>query len=252
MNLEENVIEAKPACVNCGVALDAKSKFCNICGAHQNSQGLQEAESKWPLLKQASLFYIILIVSCALPKYVEYFDTTFWAFFFEVALWISIVAFFAINWRENKKLLRWQSFSWQKLCAYLAITVTGAFGIHYVMGWLNIVIFPNNELFDKATGSGFLYSAIIVFFTAVTPAVFEELGFRGYLMQNLLKISDERQAIYVTAFLFAILHLQIVGLAWLLPLAVFLGYIRIKENTLWYGIFIHFAFNLTACIFQLF
>lgn len=134
----------------------------------------------------------------------------------------------------------------------MAITITGAFSIHYAMGWLNVVIFPNNELFDKATGSGFLYSAIIVFFTAITPAVFEELGFRGYLMQSLLKISDKQQAIYVTAFLFAILHLQIVGLVWLLPLAVFLGYIRIKENTLWYGISIHFAFNLTACIFQLF
>jgi len=204
------------------------------------------------LFKQAALFYVICIVSCALPKYIDYFDTTFWDFFFEVFLWANIIFFFAINWKENKKLLSWKNFSWQNLCAYLAITITGALIVHYAMAWLNVVIFPDNEFFVESKGGGLLCGALLIFFTAVTPAIFEELGFRGYLMQNLLKISDTHQAIYVTAFLFAIIHLQIIGLVWLLPLAVFLGYIRVKEGTLWYGIFIHFAFNLTACAFQFF
>jgi len=82
------------------------------------------------------------------------------------------------------------------------------------------------------------------------PALFEELGYRGYLLQTLLKVADKEQAIYISAFLFAIIHMSFISLFWLIPFALFLGFVRTKENTLWYGVSIHFCFNLTACLFD--
>jgi len=83
------------------------------------------------------------------------------------------------------------------------------------------------------------------------PALFEELGYRGYMLQTLLKVAEPDQAIYISAFLFAIIHMSFISLFWLIPFALFLGFVRIKEGTLWYGILIHFCFNLTACMFEL-
>ena len=65
------------------------------------------------------------------------------------------------------------------------------------------------------------------------PAIFEELGFRGFLLSNLLKITEVDQAVYVSAFLFAIIHLSFISLFWLIPFALFLGFTRIKEQTIW-------------------
>ena len=83
------------------------------------------------------------------------------------------------------------------------------------------------------------------------PAIFEELGFRGFLLSNLLKITEVDQAVYVSAFLFAIIHLSFISLFWLIPFALFLGFTRIKEQTIWYGVIFHFTFNCTSEILSL-
>jgi membrane protease YdiL (CAAX protease family) len=164
---------------------------------------------------------------------------------------VTAVGFFSINWRDNKTILRWRSFNWQKLAAYGAIAVGGSFLVHYSVGWLNIVIFSKDEHYFEVARGNYYAEFIVIFFTAITPAVFEELAFRGYLMQTLLKVADNQQAVYISAFLFAILHMSFISLFWLIPFALFVGFARIKEGTIWYGVFFHFCFNLTACLFEL-
>jgi membrane protease YdiL (CAAX protease family) len=80
------------------------------------------------------------------------------------------------------------------------------------------------------------------------PALFEELAYRGFVLGKLLLVVDKKQAIFISAFIFAIMHMSVLSLFWLVPFALPLAYVRIKENTVWYGIFIHFSFNCTACI----
>jgi membrane protease YdiL (CAAX protease family) len=87
---------------------------------------------------------------------------------------------------------------------------------------------------------------------AVSPAIFEELAFRGVIQSGLSRMIEPQQTIYLTAFLFAILHMSFFSLFWLIPFAVFLSYVRNKENTLWYGVIMHFVFNATACFFEFF
>jgi membrane protease YdiL (CAAX protease family) len=250
LTANEIVVTEKRPCIKCETLIDLNCRFCNTCGTRQAVIDENGFDNKWLLLKQAAIFYAIHILSCVLLKFVHFFDTAFWSWFFEITLWICNICFFAINWAANKKLLVWRNFSWQKLAAYGAIAMTGSFIVHYSMGWVNIVIFSKDEYYLFLKGN--VYAEVIaILLTAVTPALFEEIGFRGYLLGSLLKVSDTQQAIFISAFLFAIIHLSFISLVWLLPFALFIGYVRVKENTLWYGIFFHFCFNLTACLFEL-
>ncbi|MEO6630178.1 MAG: CPBP family glutamic-type intramembrane protease [Mucilaginibacter sp.] len=243
----------KKACVQCDALMDVAGKFCPACGARQNSTNASSVDNTWMLLKQAALFYGIDVVFCAVSKFVSFFNTLMWDLIVVVILWITAVIFFADRWSENKRLLRWRSFSWPKLAAYIAIAMTASVIVHYSVGWLNMTLFSKDEQYNYIfAGHRVLNAITVVFFSAITPAIFEEIGYRGYLLNTLLKVSDAPQAIYISAFLFAIIHLSFISLFWLIPFGIFIGYVRLKEDTLWYGIFFHFAFNLTACIFDLF
>jgi membrane protease YdiL (CAAX protease family) len=241
----------KKACLQCEALISASGKFCPFCGARQIAIAPLSFENRWTLLQQAALFYGIHVIICAATKLIPFFDTLMWNWVAEIALWITSLAFFADKWADNKILFKWRSFSPPKLAACLAIAMAGGMVVHYAAGWLNVTLFPKDEDLYLYAGHKAWVAIKVVFFTAITPALFEEIGFRGYLLNALLKITDGPQAIYISAFLFAILHLSFLSLFWLIPFAIFIGYLRLKENTLWYGIFFHFAFNLTACIFEL-
>jgi membrane protease YdiL (CAAX protease family) len=241
------------ACSTCNALIPIDARFCAVCGEKQLIEGATgPVENKWSLLKQAALFYSIDLTVCCLAKFVDYFKTFDWFVIIDVIMAVNAVVFFSLNWQGNKKLLIWRNFSLQKLAAYAGIAITASILVHYSVGWLNTTIFPKEEHFYFFYRSGIYTWLLVVFVDAVTPALFEELGYRGYLMQTLLKVADREQAIYISSFLFAIIHMSFISLFWLIPFALFLGYTRIKENTIWYGIFIHFCFNFTACLFELF
>jgi membrane protease YdiL (CAAX protease family) len=241
----------KKSCIQCGKLIQQNRDFCNQCGARQSVQNSTKPVNSWGLLQQAGLFFGIDIVVCALAQFVDALKTFSFFLFSDIIMAISAVLFFCINWKENKILLTWHNFSWQKLAAYGAIAIAGQVLVHYSVDWLNLVVYSKDEDYVQHLNGNFLGAFFVVFFTAVMPAIFEELGYRGYLLQTLLKIADKEQAIYITSFLFAFIHMSFISLFWLIPFALFLGFVRIKENTLWYGVFFHFCFNLTACIFQL-
>jgi len=241
----------KRHCIRCGNLISVSSRFCNSCGSNQFGGDLTIVENKWIRTKQAGLFYAIIIILCASANFIDSFQTLGWSLFFEAALAMISISFFAYNWTENKKLLAWPDFSFQKFCAYCALAITGSVIVQFAVGWLNVTFYSRQQENLTDLKGNILGELLLVFFIAVTPAVFEELGFRGYLLQNLLKVADAQQALFITSFLFAIIHMSFISLFWLIPFALLLGYVRLKENTLWYGVFMHFFFNFTACMFML-
>lgn len=244
MPIDDIEIQEKKSCVQCAALIDLPAKFCSSCGAHQST----EVVTKLSTLIYAATFYLIDIFICCLSKYVEVFKTLSWSLFFDLVLAGTAVGFFINNWAGNKSVLNWRSFSWQKLAAYCAIAILGSLVVHYSVGWLNITIYSSDDNYYSSFKGNLFAELFLVFFIAVMPAIFEELGYRGYLLQTLLKVVDREQAIYISSFLFAILHFSFVSLFWLIPFALFLCYTRIRENTIWYGVFFHFTFNLTACM----
>ena len=84
---------------------------------------------------------------------------------------------------------------------------------------------------------------------AIIPAIGEELFFRGYLQQKLIKwIRSPHIGIIITAILFSIIHFQFSGLIPRFILGALLGYIFYWSSNLWIPIIAHFINNAQVLI----
>ena len=95
-------------------------------------------------------------------------------------------------------------------------------------------------------------AVVMVYSIAANPALFEELAFRGVMYNLLSDFLKERLVIIVTAFMFAVIHLNLLSLLWLIPFGIFVGVLRKLYNTIWYGVIFHFVFNLITVLFDLY
>lgn len=79
---------------------------------------------------------------------------------------------------------------------------------------------------------------------ALTPAICEELVFRGMIQRLFYKIVKTDQfAIWIAALLFSLIHFQFEGFFARLLLGAALGYAYYWSKNLWIPIFIHFCNN---------
>jgi len=103
------------------------------------------------------------------------------------------------------------------------------------------------ELFLKVDNAGGLFFNI--FMIAILPALGEELIFRGVLQKIFTRwTGNVHVAIFVTGFLFSLMHMQFYGFfpRWLL--GVIFGYLLVWSGTIWFPIFAHFVNNAVAII----
>lgn len=101
------------------------------------------------------------------------------------------------------------------------------------------------ELAEVRTSSEF----IPVFFVfSVTPAVCEELFFRGYIQQNYTRSMSSGSAVLLTGFVFAVFHLSPSNLLPLALLGWYIGYIYSKTGNLAIPFFAHLVNNLAALL----
>jgi membrane protease YdiL (CAAX protease family) len=235
-------------CVNCNNVLNKEVRFCSHCGSSQINGTVEAANQKWDAIKQIVIFFIIEAILCAVASFIPFFNSFVWSVVFDVMLATSAIVFFFHSWSLNKSLLTWNNFSLPKLLALIVIAAVGSLIIGFIVRWLNHVIFSKQFSYYAFYANHTYGKLLTVFFVAVMPALFEELGFRGFLLQKLLLVVEKKQAIIISAFLFAIMHLSFISFFWIFPFGLLVAYVRVKENTLWYGVFIHFTFNLTVCL----
>ncbi|MCQ2455616.1 MAG: CPBP family intramembrane metalloprotease [Clostridia bacterium] len=89
---------------------------------------------------------------------------------------------------------------------------------------------------------GFLLTIIA---SCIIPALVEELAFRGIAMGILLPFG-ESFALFTTAFLFGIMHGNFEQMPFAFLVGIILGLVRIKTETLWIPILIHFSNNFIS------
>lgn len=93
------------------------------------------------------------------------------------------------------------------------------------------------EAFD---GRGIAWAFLL---TAVSPAIFEELGFRGVFFSLLGRSLEVREVILISAAAFGILHLSVPMLITHVPLGLYLGWLRQRSGSLYPSIVAHFLHN---------
>jgi membrane protease YdiL (CAAX protease family) len=203
---------------------------------------------KW--LRILAIFYGIDIVVCTSVNFLDYFRGLDWLFITEAVLGMLTMIFVVLLWKDLKSLFSWKSYTFPKALVYAVTAVLFAMVVNIGIKWVNITIFHQDVHYYRSFRHLPYPRLGMIMLVAILPAIFEELAYRGIILESLFKISEERQAIFISAFLFAIIHMSFISFFWLVPFAIWLGNIRLKEKTIWYGVLIHFCFNITACFFE--
>ena len=98
-----------------------------------------------------------------------------------------------------------------------------------------------NLLLEGASVWGLLGN---ILFIGVFAAVAEEVFFRGVLQQLLNKMfQNKHTAVWLTALIFSLLHMQFYGFLPRIILGAMLGYLFVYSKNLWIPIFVHFLNN---------
>jgi len=92
----------------------------------------------------------------------------------------------------------------------------------------------------------------VAFVLALTPAVCEEMLFRGYIQQNYSHSISSGGAVLLTGLVFAFFHLSAANLLPLALLGWYIGYIYSKTGNLAVPVAVHLINNLAALLFLLF
>jgi membrane protease YdiL (CAAX protease family) len=99
------------------------------------------------------------------------------------------------------------------------------------------------------------YKILIGFiFYATLPAIVEEIFFRGFIFDKLKLIYSVKNSIIISSILFYLMHLvygTFLSFLYILPLGIFLGYLKTKYHNLLYPIAAHLIYNFTIFIYPL-
>ena len=101
-----------------------------------------------------------------------------------------------------------------------------------------------SEVFREHGQSGFLIPLAMMI--GATPAICEELLFRGYVQTRLTRSAGPILGIVIASMLFAAFHMDIVHVIAVLPLGLFLGWVSYRSGSLFPAIIGHFVNNVVS------
>jgi membrane protease YdiL (CAAX protease family) len=157
---------------------------------------------------------------------------------------IAGIAFIAslINIRQLKSVLaRTGHWTWYAAAPFIAVgTCALATGLLYLVG--RIMPLQEENYSNAFLDAGYPWWLPFIV-TAVQPAIFEELAFRGVITGRLRCTLESRETLIVTALLFATLHLSPISFVHLFVMGLVLGFVRERTRSLYPGMLIHFCHN---------
>jgi uncharacterized protein len=249
----EEPISGVITCSKCQTEIFITSRFCSKCGKLvKGSKSLDESNREYEYYLYPILAYYFLSIAVIgvfsfgsfIPETLEFF------LWFDVSYSLFTLGFTIFFYKDMLPLFSFKNVNLKPLLVLLGIELIIAPIIYLMAGWINMTLWGQDVVITQlfwGTSYPFLWCIISI---AIQPAIFEEFAFRGFIFSGILKISNIKAAIWVSAFLFAILHLSAISMFWLLPIGLLFGYYRGKYHTLWYGIIGHFFYNSLIVIFE--
>jgi membrane protease YdiL (CAAX protease family) len=238
-------------CTTCGYE-GVNHRFCTHCGTIQ--QEVAEAIPEQTFHSHAKIlitFYLVYLLTCLVVENTDAFkeyNNLVWIEVF-LAVWTLIFAY--ANWSEIRPLYSLKNVRIPQLLLCAGGGVIFSLIVGAGSTWLNL------ELFGKRLNYYGIYEhleysvPVFIFSLAIYPAIFEELGFRGVVYNYVDSVAGANNAIYISSMAFAIMHVSLISLVWLVPFALVAGYLRYHYKTLWYGMTLHLFFNGTVCVSEL-
>ncbi len=160
----------------------------------------------------------------------------------ELALFIPVWWFVFHRHRAGWKELGFRSFTWKDLgisCGLLVGTYVFMFVYGIVLSVFQIEPDVNwIEIFENQASPGWLIFTVVI----VAPFL-EEILFRGFIFTGFRNKYGWVNAMLISGVLFAVNHLQLVGLITYFLLGCILAYLRHASKSLWPSIFFHMVIN---------
>lgn len=237
--------EVQLICSHCSIQVGHDDRYCGFCGNEIGSARDSSVNQKIELLKPSGLYYFMTALLLAVYKFTDAFPSGF-----EGNVVISVVdavMVIGFSWyfrREITGLLWPVRVDLSTVVLIVAAALVGAVLVDAFAEVIERSAFGEGiyDTYESEDTAAPLLWAII--FTCVFPAVFEEVAFRGFILNGIANLTSREAAVYVSSFLFGIMHFSILSLFWLVPLGVAFAWLRIRYKTLWYGIIAHFFYNL--------
>jgi membrane protease YdiL (CAAX protease family) len=238
-------------CEICDKEVKSYHRFCYNCGGYLGSDGMRQSLYKNRGLQSAFSFFFIYLFVCLFVHFTDFFDDYNRLFLAELFLAIITLLYTVANFRSIKPLLRFRNFTFVRLTGCVLLAAIASVIINIIVSKLNISFFGTDAGYYSRYSVYSMPALVMIYSIAINPAIFEELAFRGVIYNCLEKFLDERLVVIVTGFMFAIVHLSLISLFWLVPFGILVGAMRKRFGTIWYGIIFHFIFNLIAVLFDL-
>lgn len=234
-------------CCKCWKVISKDVRYCPHCGTYQNyrhEQAVQHRhQERWEIIKGIIVFYTVYLVTI-LPLFwlddrnaaagiliISGIDA-----FVVLVYWgagrISILPLF----RLNREAFLYLLLGIGSLVPLLFIN----YGYHDVL--INLFGAEEIKISDPFINAGYGYG-MIVFGNCLMPAVLEEIAFRGLIQTGLGKVIRQWEALFLTSLLFAIIHATALSWPYLFLVGLALGILRMKSQSLWPAIVMHFLHN---------
>jgi uncharacterized protein len=237
-------------CPTCLAPMAEAARFCSRCGV---AVGVPAHPPRWPELKVALQLWVLLILSSGgigvamnltgssspLYELVGIIGTDVLIIAFAVPMWRYLAATLA----PQRLAARWMGI------ALLAAALLLAF-IHLYLAGASLLGIEEISMLDQYEASEWpLWSAMLLI--GFSPAVFEELAFRGILYERLLRVGGPREALVVQAAMFSIIHLLPASFISHFILGLVLGWLRQRSGSLWPGMAAHWIYNTTLLAIEM-
>lgn len=143
--------------------------------------------------------------------------------------------------------------TWNMIICFV-VSLVCFFGCMYFIGGIDHLLELGGYKLSGITlpvdNAGWLVLSILLL--AVLPAIFEELVFRGILLNGLRDGMGDMPALFMSAFLFAIMHGSIQQLIYPFLLGVVLGWIAMRTGSTFASMLVHFLNNTIAVVINYF
>ena len=157
----------------------------------------------------------------------------------------DIITFSRPQARMNRK-----NMPWLILLGALMAIVARYFIVGIQLVWLQLLEATGYNVsvaeFPAVDNTNTFIWAILA--VAVTPAIFEELIFRGILQKGMLRNSKPKTAIIVSSVLFMLMHLSVENLLYTFVCGCILGYIAYRSGSILPSMAFHFVNNAIAVV----
>lgn len=159
-------------------------------------------------------------------------------------------SFIFLKQHQPQNFFVWQKFLWRSFVVVVVFILLHLLIQILLMYWVQI--FPLSKQFEESYKQ-ILYTGLTglllnVIFYAVVPAVCEEFFFRGCLLIALKKHTSEPVALFVSSFLFAMVHFNLVYLPFYFLLGFGMGWLFLRTGNLWLAVLAHMTNNALSLV----